>query len=410
MQDVQSNCRRKFSLNSTPTTSKQRIDTLDILRGVSLLGILLVNMFAFSTPMPHIDLKTWFTVPIDKEYHEILDVFVQGSFYPLFSMLFGYGLAMQYTKTTRLGDSFYKFSIKRLVVLFIIGMFHAFLIWWGDILMTYAFCGLVLIALIRLRPGFLLTIGLIFYIGINGMMAMLVGLASLADPSGTDPSQFIDIESMEDAVKAYGAGSWTDAFMQRLVDLSIQFSPSMWLMALFTILPYMLVGAAASKWQLIEKAKSKYVLWSTLAIVMVPLGIYLKFLPYAFERNSFLDYIQTYFGGPILALGYASVMVLFCCIPYATKMLSPIAKAGRMSLTVYITQSIICTLIFYHFGLGLYGKIGVDTATWLAVGIYAIQLIFATIWFMLFKQGPIEAAWKRIIYGKSVLKKEEINQ
>ncbi|MGX9133405.1 DUF418 domain-containing protein [Rummeliibacillus sp. JY-2-4R] len=396
-------------MNSTPTTSKQRIDTLDILRGISLLGILLVNMFAFSTPLPYIDLKTWFTIPADKQYQQWLDIFVQGSFYPLFSMLFGYGLAMQYTKTTQLGDSFYKLSMKRLVVLFIIGVLHAIFIWWGDILMTYAFCGFVLIALIRLRPGFLLAIGLIFYMGINGLMALLSGLASIVDGENTDPAQFVDIQSVEKAIKAYSGGSWTEAFMQRLADLSVQFSPSMWIMALFTILPYMLIGAAASKWQLVEKAKSKWLLWSILAVIMIPLGVYLKSLPYTMNRNYFLDYIQTYFGGPILTVGYASVIVLICCIPYATRILSPIVKVGRMSMTIYLMQSIIGTLIFYHFGLGLYGKIGVDTATLLAVGIYVIQLIFATIWFMLFNQGPIETVWKRITYGKSVLKKEEIN-
>ncbi|MFJ8261789.1 DUF418 domain-containing protein [Rummeliibacillus sp. NPDC094406] len=396
-------------MNSIPTTSKQRIDTLDILRGVSLLGILLVNMFAFSTPLPHIDLKTWFTVPADKEFQKWLDIFVQGSFYPLFSMLFGYGLAMQYSKASRLGESFYKIGIKRLIVLFVIGILHAFFIWWGDILMTYAFCGFVVIALIRLRPGFLLAIGLIFYTGINGLMALLTGLSTLVDPSSSDMSQFIDIEGVQGALKAYGAGSWTEAFTQRLTDLSVQFSPYMWVMALFTILPYMLIGAAASKWQLIEKAKSKMVLWGILMIIMIPLGISLKSLTYTLHRNVFLDYIQSYFGGPILALGYASLVVLVCCIPHATKVLSPIAKAGRMSMTIYLMQSVIGTFIFYHYGLGLYGKIGVDTATWLAVGIYVIQLVFATIWFMQFKQGPVEAVWKRITYGKTVLKKEEIN-
>ncbi len=395
--------------SSTPTTSKQRIDTLDILRGISLLGILLVNMFAFSTPLPHIDLKSWFTIPADKQYHHWLDIFVQGSFYPLFSMLFGYGLAMQYSKAKQLGNSFYKLSSKRLIVLFIIGMLHAFFIWWGDILMTYAFCGFVLITLIRLRPGFLLAIGCIFYMGINGLMALLSGFASLVDGGNTDPDQFVDIQSVEGAIKAYGGGSWTDAFMQRLADLSIQFSPSMWIMALFTILPYMLIGAAASKWQLVEKAKSKWLLWSILAVIMVPIGVYLKSLPYIMNRNFFLDYIQTYFGGPVLTVGYASIIVLICCIPYATKVLSPVAKTGRMSLTIYLMQSIIGTLIFYRFGLGLYGKIGVDTATLLAVGIYMVQLVFATIWFMFFNQGPIEAVWKRITYGKSVLKKEEIH-
>lgn len=396
-------------MNSSPTTSTQRIDILDILRGVSLLGILLVNMFAFSTPLPHIDLKTWFTVPADKEFQKWLDILVQGSFYPLFSMLFGYGLAMQYSKATCLGDSFYKLGIKRLVFLFLIGIFHALFIWWGDILMTYAFCGFILMTLIRLRPGFLLAISLIFYTVINGFMALLTELTVLGNPSSSDMSQFIDIEGVENAIKAYGSGTWTEAFTQRLTDLSIQFSLQMWIMSLFTILPYMLIGAAASKWRLIEKAKNRLNLWLILATTMIPIGIVLKSFPYTMNRNIFLDYIQAYFGGPMLALGYVSLFVLICCIPYATKLLSPIAKAGRMSLTIYMMQSIVGTFIFYHYGLGLYGKIGVDTATGLAVGIYVIQLVFATIWFMLFKQGPIEAVWKRITYGKTVLKKEEIN-
>lgn len=382
-------------MKSTPTTSRERIDTLDILRGVSLLGILLVNMFAFSTPLPYIDLKTWFTVPTDKAYQKWLDILVQGSFYPLFSMLFGYGIAMQFSKATRLGESYDKMGIRRLAILFIIGILHAFLIWWGDILMLYAFCGFILLALIRFSPKFLFGIGLLFYFSINGLFASLSWLSSNGN---SDSSQFIDIKGVEGALKAYGAGSWLEAYQQRLTDLSIQFSPSMWIMALFTILPYMLIGAAASKWQLIENAKNKYFLWSSLAIIMVPMGICIKMLPYQLHSNFFYNYIQTYFGGPILSIGYASSIILICCIPYATKILSPIVKAGRMSLTIYIMQSLICTSIFYDFALGLYGKIGVDTATWLAVGIYVIQLLFATVWFMLFKQGPIEAVWKRIIY------------
>ena len=85
-----------------PTTPNERVDALDIIRGFSLFGILLVNMFGFYLPMPHIDLQTWFTEALDIIWHQTLDIYVQSSFYPLFSMLFGYGMAMQYMKAENL--------------------------------------------------------------------------------------------------------------------------------------------------------------------------------------------------------------------------------------------------------------------------------------------------------------------
>jgi len=386
-------------VQSTPTATKERVATIDILRGVSLLGILLVNMFAFSTPVPYVDLKTYFSTPLDISYHKWLDILVQGSFYPLFAMLFGYGLAMQQEKAEWLGNSFYKLSIKRLIVLFIIGLLHVLFLWWGDILMMYAFCGLIAVSLIRMKPQFLLAIGLLFYGAINGLVALLAYIASLVKAS-SDTFEYADIQAVQSAIKAYGGGSWMDAFQQRLTDASVQFSPSMWIMALFTILPFMLIGAAAAKWKLIESAKNHLSKWIVAAVVLIVLGIILKMLPYTMDRTYFLDSIQMQFGGPLLAVGYASAIILICCIPYATKILLPFAMAGRMSLTVYLLESLICTLIFYHFGLGLYGKLGLDTITWLALGIYAILAVFSMFWLLIFRQGPLESLWKRITYGK----------
>ena len=117
----------KFS----PTVLEERIDTLDILRGFSLLGIILVNVIAFYSPLPYIDLASWFTVPSDIIWQQRLDIYVQSSFYPLFSILFGYGLAMQYMKAQRTGANFYTIGSRRLVILLLFGLLHAFLLWWG---------------------------------------------------------------------------------------------------------------------------------------------------------------------------------------------------------------------------------------------------------------------------------------
>ena len=379
-------------MNFQPTQLNERITTIDIIRGFSLLGILLVNMFGFSLPQPHIFLDNWFTEAIDIIWHQNLDIYIQSSFYPLFSMLFGYGLAMQYMKAQ------YTFIPKRLAILFAIGMAHALFLWWGDIIATYAFCGFFLLLFLRYKSTILFVIAIIlnssfhlFYVGILSLSGLL---------NEVTEQQAVDIQSIQDAITAYATGGYVDALIQRLSDLAVQMNPIMWIAALFTILPYMLIGAAAAKWRLIERAKELKGLWITFAILATALGLFIKSTPYIFTNTYLLGYLKVYVGGPILSVGYAAIIVVLCFVPAMTKWLSPIAKMGRMSMTMYILQTIICTTLFYNYGFGLYGKIDVPTAVYIALGIFAIQVIIAEIWLSKFKQGPLEAAVKRLTYGK----------
>nr|WP_301285974.1 DUF418 domain-containing protein [Lysinibacillus endophyticus] len=369
------------------------------MRGFSLLGILLVNMFAFYLPMPHIlDLNYWFTEAMDIIWQQNLDIYVQSSFYPLFSMLFGYGLAMQFMKSQETGVNFYKFAPKRLVILLILGLLHAFLIWWGDILATYAVCGFFLLLFIRFSGGWLLTFGLVINGFFHFFILAIYFLTGIASTEVEKPA--LDIEMINSAITAYGVGSWTDAFTQRLSDLSVQLGFDMWIMSLLTILPYMLIGAAFAKWRLIERAKELKIVWIIMAIIFVSVGLFVKSAPYTFTRTYLLDYLKVYVGGPLLSIGYISLIVSICLIPIANKLLKPIAKAGRMSLTLYIMQSIICTILFYNFGFSLYGQVDVQMGTVIAISIYVVQIIFAEIWFIKFRQGPLEMAIKRITYKK----------
>lgn len=390
-------------MNFQPTQLNERITTIDIIRGVSLLGILLVNIFGFYLPQPYIQLNNWFTEAIDIIWHQNLDIYIQSSFYPLFSMLFGYGLAMQYMKAQRTGLNVYKFIPKRLAILFAIGMAHALFLWWGDIIATYAFCGFFLFLFLRYKSTILLVIGIVlnsffhlFYLGSFG----LLGLLNVAVDE-----QAVDIQKMQDAITAYATGGYTDAFIQRLSDLSQQMSPFMWISSLFIILPYMLIGAAAAKWRLIERAKELKGLWIAFAILATALGIFIKSTPYLFTNTFLLSYLKVYVGGPILSVGYAAIIIVLCFIPAMVKWLSPLAKVGRMSMTMYILQTIICTTLFYNYGFGLYGKIDVPTAVYIALGIFAIQVILAEVWLSKFNQGPLEAAVKRLTYGKKYSEK-----
>lgn len=379
-----------------PTELQDRVVAIDIMRGLSLLGIFIVNMLAFHTPFYYINPYTWYTDPLDKETFQWIDIILQGSVYPLFSMLFGYGLMMQFRKSQERGNSFIPLGLRRLSVLLIIGLLHAFLVWSGDILITYALSGFIVLLIMRLSRMWLLTIALILYILPN------MGLAFLSYIVAASGETFYSgVQEIESSLIAFGSGSWMDIFMQRAADwtyANIE-SGSLFLIGM-TILPYMLIGAAAAKGKLIERTLEKKTFWLTLTTVSLIAGFSIKLLPYIFEANFYYMYVQDIFGGPLVAIGYAGLITLLCQLTIFRKLMNPVAKVGRMSMTTYLSQSVIATTIFYSYGFALYGKIDVLTGTWLAIGIFVIQMIFAEIWFSKFKQGPIEVIWKRATYGK----------
>lgn len=383
-----------------PTGVNERIISIDVMRGFALLGIFVVNMLFFHTPYIYVNPYTWYQNPSDYETFKMIDIFVQGSVYPLFAMLFGYGLAMQFMKSEANGRPFSKFAVRRLSVLLVIGCVHAFLIWAGDILITYALAGFVLLLMIRLKPIWLVVISVSLYLIPNGLLSGLFYLGSKLDTDAL--IIYTGIQEIEASILAYGQGSWMDIFWQRLSDwVYMSGYGAMLLIMLFTIVPFLLLGAAAAKWKLIERAKELKVFWIVTIIIAFGVGTSIKWIPYIKEANALTMYVQDTFGGPLQAIAYAGVIAIVCSIPIAAKILSPISKVGRMSMTIYLMQSIIATTIFYSYGFGLYGKIDISTGTWMAVGIYALQIVFAEIWFMKFKQGPVELLWKKLTYSNS---------
>ncbi|WP_277586056.1 DUF418 domain-containing protein [Psychrobacillus antarcticus] len=383
-----------------PTGVNERIISIDVMRGFALLGIFVVNMLFFHTPYIYVNPYTWYQNPSDYETFKMIDIFVQGSVYPLFSMLFGYGLAMQFMKSEANGRPFTKFAVRRLSVLLVIGCIHAFLIWAGDILITYALAGFVLLLMIRLKPIWLFVISVSLFLIPNGLLSGLFYLGSKLDADSM--IIYTAIQEIEASILAYGQGSWMDIFWQRLSDwVYMSGYGSMLLIMLFTIVPFLLLGAAAAKWKLIERVKELKVFWMVTIIIAFGVGTSIKWIPYIKEANALTMYVQDTFGGPLQAIAYAGIIAMVCSIPIAAKILSPISKVGRMSMTIYLMQSIIATTIFYSYGFGLYGKIDISTGTWMAVGIYALQIVFAEIWFMKFKQGPVELLWKKLTYSNS---------
>lgn len=389
-----------------PTPLTERVEALDFLRGIALLGILIANMLHFHSPYAYMDPYSWFTIPHEQSMFHFIDVFIEASFYPLFAMLFGYGLNMQYEKSLRNDTQFGPFMARRMGILLIFGVLHAVLIWSGDILFTYALMGFIMIAVIRIPKKWLLALSLVIYFVPTLLLYGILALTRSATSSNMLDG-FEDVQQIERAISAYANGTFGDIFAFRLNEF-FTFEILGSITAVFIILPLIMFGAALSKFKVIERM---YALkWKLLLamLVFIPIGVILKNIP-SWDGPKFENIllVQSIIGGPILTLGYAALFLLLFQIPFLKVMTKPFANVGRMAFTTYIMQSIIATMIFYSYGVGLYGKVDIVTGTWLAIGIFAIQLIVAQVWLMKFRMGPLEAVWRKWSYGKNFVVKEE---
>ncbi|MBW3112007.1 DUF418 domain-containing protein [Bacillus sp. MCCB 382] len=382
----------------SPIEQTERIVSLDVIRGFSLLGIIIINMISFHSPFLYLDPYTWWKTPEDVTLYPWIDVLVQASFYPLFAMMFGYGLGIQQQRAMDKGTSFYSFGIRRLLVLLGIGCIHAFLIWSGDILINYAMFGLVLLIFMRLSGKGLMWLGGILFLLPQTFFSILLVLMTFADPTGV--TQYTNISALQDSVAAYASGSFSSIMGQRFEDWYIVNSPDNLLFLLLSILPMMMIGAGASKLRLLEKVSTYKKMWMVTGGSTLLLGVAIKSLPLLIESNFAYSYIQDFLGGPFLSVSYAIILSLLLLNQKIMKWSKPLASVGKMSLTNYLMQSIIGTLIFYSYGFGLYGEVTLTTGTMLAVGIYVIQVILSEIWLSKFQYGPVEKLWRVLSYGR----------
>ncbi|AJD90693.1 hypothetical protein JMA_13760 [Jeotgalibacillus malaysiensis] len=371
---------------------------LDVIRGFSLLGIFIVNMISFHSPFYYYDPYSWWGDSINRPTYWWIDVFVQASFYPMFAMMFGAGLAIQFMRAAEKNTNFTAFAIKRLVVLLGIGMIHAFLVWSGDILITYAVTGFILIWMLRLSGKMLLILGFVVYLLPQGLLTGIMFLASAVDP--TSVTYFSSVQGIEASVANYGNGSFSQIFDQRLKDWQFANSPEGFVSIIIVILPLMMIGAGAAKLRLFERAAKKKAMLGILTILFLGAGLTMKTAPYWGEQNLAYVFLQDYVGGPMVGMGYMTLILLIMTASVSVKLLQPLAKTGRMALTTYLTQSVIGTLIFYNYGFGLYGEVTLATGTLIALGIFVMQVIFAELWLSKFNQGPVERLWRKLSYSR----------
>ncbi|MFC0189723.1 DUF418 domain-containing protein [Fictibacillus aquaticus] len=398
-----------------PVGEGERIEVLDVMRGIALLGILLVNMKSFAgpdTPISYLSYAYW-----NESYNVaatiLLDFFVQGNFITMFSFLFGFGIIIMKERAEAKERRILPIFARRQIVLFLFGVLHVVLFWHGDILINYAGIGMIALLFIRRKPKTLFLTGIIILTLYSALMTAGNALYwATGEPVKTQKQDDAKYEAeIEEMINVYSDGTFTEIMAVRISEW--QELNAFFIITAIALLPMFLFGMYSAKKRNLYTPKN---LWRILAATFI-LGAGSKLLPVLFysEKGKSGVYETTWiwgyeFGGAMMSLFYLSLIVLLYKTVNGKKLLSAFAAPGRMAFTIYLMQSVICTTIFNSYGLGLYGSIGPMTGAFLAAVIFSVQLIFAKWWIKRYTMGPLEWVWRTLTYGKVLKLKRDVSE
>ncbi|SDC78112.1 uncharacterized protein SAMN05421663_10489 [Terribacillus halophilus] len=382
-----------------PMPQTKRLHWIDAARGAAILGIFMVNAPSFGSPyyMPGFDSPEWDS-QLDSFLLGGIDIFFQASFYTLFSILFGFGMQLIFDSRKRDGIKPGWFLSRRMLILLGFGAIHAFLIWHGDILFTYAILGLLLIPFLYTPKWVLLMMIPILLIPSILLSTLSVWSASLL---GIDVEEMMfTMMDIENKLAVYGNGTYTEVLQQNMVDWLTANGVGGIISSAFMLLPLMMLGAYLARVKLFHDpvANRRKLIWFT--VITGFLFLVFKAGPYLIGTPLWLTIIQDSIGGPACALFYLSVITLVANLPVFSWIAQQLSYVGRMSMSNYLFQSVLMFLLFYGVGFGLYGQFSLLGFVGFVVGVFVIQVIISRIWFRFFTFGPIEWLWRILTYGK----------
>ncbi|MEV0716618.1 DUF418 domain-containing protein [Asanoa sp. NPDC050611] len=370
-----------------PGTAARRILDVDALRGFALFGILVVNIAFFATAYPwHGVDDPAFSSGVDDAVRWFVALAFEMKFYLLFSFLFGYSFTLQMDSAARAGASFRARMLRRLATLFVLGAAHAVLFFHGDILTTYAVLGLVLLAMRRVGP----RTAMITAVVLTVVVAAFIALASLG---GLGPST--------DTAAALAGGQRSTAALEgspaTVIAEHLRSMPQM-LSALASVqapaaLAAFLVGLAAGKRRVLAEAHRHRRALRTVQLVGYPVGLAGAAVFASTGGTTGLNMVAvalTVVTGPLLAAAYVATLLRFFGTPTGHRVAGALAPAGRMALTNYLAQSVVCAVIFTGWGFGLIGDVSPPAAVGIAVAVFAAQAVFSARWLAGHRYGPVE--------------------
>lgn len=390
----------------SPVPPSRRSIALDIARGFGLFGILIANMAAFSEPIYQMLLPgDPFPGAVDQGARWVAFALFQGKFFALFGMLFAVGVVIQRERAGLRGTPFLPRYLRRMAVLLVFGLAHLFLLWFGDVLVLYTILGLLLLPFLRVPDRWVLTVAVLLVL----VPIVFHWRSTLTAPPATEEGTAAVVAYVQgladQAVQSYGAGTWSDAFQQRLADLS--FSATSWFVLTGPLcFATFLVGLVFGRRRWLRDAPEPVLRRLTLWGGVVGLGgnaLAVLAMQWATPPNptvvESVGFTLFAVGSPALCVFYVAGLTRLVQRPEWARRLRPLAAAGRMSLTLYLLQSVILTTVFYGYGLGAFGKVGPALQIVLGLVVFAVQVAAAVWWMERFRFGPLEWLWRSMTYG-----------
>ena len=390
----------------------ERIDSLDVLRGMALLGILVMNVQGFAMVTAAYVNPTYAGPigPAEWWVWSLGQVAVAGKFLAIFSALFGAGLLLMAERAEAAGVAPWRRHRRRMAVLALIGLAHAYLIWFGDILFTLALVGLLAFVFRRWSPPRLLRAAAWLY-AIPVLWALLMTWLMHAMPEAAYRDLVASVwqlsaEQLSAEQDAY-RGGWRAQMAQRVPDVLQMHLLVVPLEEGWRILAMMLAGMAAYRSGLLTGA------WSTAryrraALLGAGLGLPLAAAGQLFHHATAWEMrTSLYLGGlfnhvatPLVAMAWVCALIWLLKRGAWPGLMQRLRCLGRGALTGYLLTSLLCTALFYGHGLGLFGRLDRVEQLLVVAMVWALLLGLAPLWFRHFRMGPVEWLWRWGTYGR----------
>ncbi len=392
----------------TVSHTKTRLQNVDILRGIALLGILLVHFVVWHTAGPLPPGLADESHTLNKVSSFFTNYLLSGKFFAFFSFLFGLSFFLQLSSLQKKGTPYYGIYTWRLLILLVIGIIHH-LFWMGDILSLYAVLGFLLLFIHKWPDKFLLAAGLILISNLPLKIILVAvhfmsGAGQASDTLNPDATRYF---------LAIDEGSLYDLFA---FNWSMFGEKAHFLYAsgrLFMTFGYFMIGMYAGRRKWFENASGKEILqrifkWSSIILILGSVSGALVYFIYHSTGLKFANTSAFSFGLGILydlmnvlMVGfYISGLALLLFKQTWSKILSPFAAIGKMALTNYLLQTVSGLLIFYHVGLGWFHETEPYQNLLIALLVFILQVLFSVTWLRFFNFGPVEWIWRSLMYMK----------
>jgi uncharacterized protein len=402
-----------------PVQTNEREIFMDVLRGFAILGIFIANLgsgFSFYNENAHAT-GPLLVPDLDHKMSFLHHMFIEGKFYSIFSLLFGWGIALQFKRADAKGINALPTVRRRLLFMLLLGAIHL-LIWPGDIVFFYALLAFILLPLRKLSNKTMVITGaililspILLYAAKSQWQVLNAPAGFLYDTGSKLDKQLLGITAETDFNTLLKEASWWEIFKANVSGFFYRYGYLFFVSRIPKVLGMFLIGYALGRSDfyknIAQHKKTVYIIIAAGLLIGLPANFYLaRYMTYYmgdYWNLKTKGLYQTIFyalGVVPLALAYVGLFMLSFQNAAGKKILAVFAPVGKMAFSNYILQSLTGNFVFLGAGLGYMGQVGPFWYTLLGIGFFIIQVILSTVWLNYFNYGPLEWLWRSATYKK----------